>query len=113
MRSSKSGFFRLYVYPLVDFIMSAIVFAFVSLGSVAFVMGLVSLFIAVDAFVLTSLWPIVIPKLLPGLVMQGNVASTVEFSTMFWFLTALIVMKPLNAANIFKKSSKKEQKDDK
>lgn len=98
--------------PIISLVLSAFVAVTATIGSILFVLGLASLFIAVDAFVLISLWPIVIPKLLPGLVASGYIAGEVSFHTMFWTLAAIMIMRPLNITKLFTKSSKKEQSDD-
>lgn len=105
-------FFRLYVKPFVDILASVFGFSAAVVLGFVFVFGLIGLIIAVDSFVLINLWPVVITKLFPNAVAQGFIAGTVEFSTMFWFLTALMVLRPVNIANLFSKTNKREKKDD-
>jgi len=85
--------------------------ALVVCASLLFVMGIMSAIISVDALLISTLWPAVVPKILPGLVAQGFIAQEVSFTTVFWLLFMLGVASPANISNVF--SSQKEKKDDK
>ena len=103
-------FFKTFGPPMIYMMLSSIVSLLTVFSPIAFVVGLVSLLIAVDAFVLTSVWPIVIPKLFPALVAQGVITGSVNFYTMFWALTAIMVLRPINVSNIFQKTPKTGEK---
>jgi hypothetical protein len=104
-------FYRLYLKPVLELLISLFGAAFAVAASLVFVVGIMSAIVAVDALVITSLWPIVIPAMFPNLVAQGFIVAEISFSTAFWLLFMLVVARPANIGNVF--SSKKEKKDDK
>lgn len=82
------------------------------LMSFFFVFGMVGLIIAIDAYVLMHLWPLVVPQLFPGAVASGAVAGEVTFMTMFYGLVAIMVLKPADLSRMFSKIHKKGDKND-
>lgn len=99
------------VYKYAELLMEIFIFISTMFLCFLYVFGLMSLLIAVDAFVISSLWPIVIPSLFPGLVEKGLLAKTVGFSNIFWFIVMLVVIKPVNISGMFSKTNKKGDKD--
>jgi hypothetical protein len=75
------------------------------------VYGIVLLIIAVDAYVASCLWPLVIPKVFPGLVANGFISGTVEFTTMFWTLLTVYVLRPANISKLFTRNKKEKEND--
>ena len=75
-------------------------------GSILVILGFVTFFLAIVAlyaYFLTIVWPVVVPMILPGLVKSGSVAGTVSFNTAF-----IIAIVTLPAKMIKSKNSKKE-----
>lgn len=61
--------------------------------------GLICLWVAtvaIDAYVLSVLWDLVIPALFPKAVELGYIAKTMPFLTMFWVCVGLFVVRPAN-----------------
>lgn len=67
------------------------------------VIGLFFAYVAVDAAILTVLWPEVMPDLFPMAVENGYVVKEVDFHSIFLACLALVVLRPVNMSQIFPK----------
>jgi len=79
-----------------------------AVSSTLLVVGVFVSYVAIDAAILTVLWPMVVPSIFPQAVTQGFIVKAVDFSSMFVACLALVIIRPVNMSTIF--SNNKEKK---
>jgi hypothetical protein len=70
--------------------------------------GIACAIVALDAWLLTVLWPLTVPIMFPGLVKTGILTATVDFWPAFWFLAMLWVIRPMSWNHLGKREKNDE-----